>query len=458
LGVELGTKLGTKLGIKLGIDDSHLAPRFCGFGQSSMSPSSKPSGWDKLPNELLLTILKQSPDISTLWSLSNTSARVTVLFRNHALETLNAVLEATVPLQARILMRAVLALRAGTTPCQNFLDAMDYLVEKWEPWPAVVASADVVMGFVWFAHKVHRLAHACLESCLQRCLSRPLLARRRYSPTFGQPTWTEEQRTVLALWRHLWIQLLKQAGRQGQLPEWPNADLRRLDAVGIFEYPLDACAVYQVLTVRDFLDAHAQPATEPATSPDSVLSVAIPASLRTNIPCAPAPCPAGVSQDATEPDPASPPDAAALALLGEPTDPERDAAELAAAVTPCAPPPENACRPWPPGYKFRPVRDYAPPRPPGREWCDLDAQPLGWQFWRSMVNNPHAGRGKYMALQAYCPYGLVLWEKQRVMAMGLWASQKPPEEYYQRWYALLSGEEVDVHKGKVPFCGDTQYP
>jgi hypothetical protein len=427
----------------------------------SPSPLPEPSGWDKLPNELLLTILKQSPDISTLWSLSNTSVRVAALFRKYALETLEAVLEATVPLQARILMRAVLALRAGT-PCRSYLGAMDYLVEKWEPWPVVVASADVVRDFVRFAHQVPRLAHACLESCLQRCLSRPLLARRQYSAAFRQPTWTEEQRTVLALWRHLWLQLLKQAGRQGQLPEWPAEDLRRLDAVGPFEQPLNVSAIYQLRTVIDFLTAHAAAASGPATSPDSLLQqVVIPASLRWNGLCAPAPYPAALSQATTGLDPTCLPDATALALHGEPADQDRDAAalvaELATATATSAPPPEDACRPWPPGYKFRPVRDYGR-RAPGREWCDLDAEPLGWQFWSSMIHNPRAGRGKYLAPKAYCPYGLVLWEEQRMTAMGLWAPQGEPEEYYPRWYALLSDEEVSVHKMGLPFCGDTQYP
>ncbi|RAH76508.1 hypothetical protein BO86DRAFT_443396 [Aspergillus japonicus CBS 114.51] len=419
-------------------------------------PSSKPSGFNSLPNELLLTILGQSPDISTLWSLINSSARLAALFQARALETVEAVLEATVPLQSRILMRAVLSLRAGTSPCQDYYDAMDYLVEKDGPWPPVVATADIVREFVRFAHQVHLLAHWCLDSCLEHCLSRPLLARRQYSPTFRQPTWTEEQRTILAVWRHVWYQSLQRAGRQGSL-EWSPADLDRLATVTPFEYPIPSSGIYQVLTVIDFLARHAAAGSDSTTGLGLVLPD-IPAHLRFGWPCAPAPYASALAQDADGLSTAIKPDEGALQLEGK-LDEEREkalATEIAQAAAPSAPPPEDECRPWPPGYVFQPVRDYGV-RPPAREWQDLDAEPLGFQFWRSMIHNPLGGRGKYMALRAYLPYGLVLWEEQRITAMGLWSPLGDPCDYYRRWYALLSEEEIQQHKSSLPFCGDTEY-
>ncbi|RAH65905.1 uncharacterized protein BO66DRAFT_193341 [Aspergillus aculeatinus CBS 121060] len=419
-----------------------------------MSSPSKPSGLDSLPNEILLKILEQSPDISTLWSLVNTSARFAALFQARALETVEAVLEATVPLQSRILMRAVLSLRAGTSSCRGYFDAMDCLADKFEPWPPVVATADIVRDFVRLAHQVHLLAHWSLDTCLQHCLSRPQLSRRQYCPTFRQPTWTEEQRTILAFWRHVWYQSLRLAGRQGLL-EWSPADLDRLATVTPWEYPIPSSGIYQVLIVIDFLSRHAAAGSDTGTN---LLLPDIPAQFRFGWACAPAPYASALAQEADGLSAATEPDEGALQLEGK-LDEEGEkalATEIAEAAAPSAPPPEDACRPWPPGYVFRPVRDYGV-RAPGREWQDLDAEPLGFQFWRSMMHNPLAGRGKYMALRAYLPYGLVLWEEQRITAMGLWSPLGDPCDYYRRWYALLSEEEVQQHKAKVPFCGDTEY-
>ncbi|GAQ10151.1 probable arabinan endo-1,5-alpha-L-arabinosidase A [Aspergillus lentulus] len=101
----------------------------------------------------------------------------------------------------------------------------------------------------------------------------------------------------------------------------------------------------------------------------------------------------------------------------------------------------NRGRPLP--YAPRPVRDYGSQSLRGPEWEDLDREPLGIQFWRSMSGDPPAGPAKYMQFHPYARYGFAFWEEQRMMQLGLWSHQAldDPVEYYRRWYTFLSQED-----------------
>lgn len=67
-----------------------------------------PKSLDRLPNELLISILTKSADFSSLNSLIQSSSRLYLLFRNNARAIVEAVLTATVPVQIESIMRAVL--------------------------------------------------------------------------------------------------------------------------------------------------------------------------------------------------------------------------------------------------------------------------------------------------------------------------------------------------------------
>lgn len=55
------------------------------------------------------------------------------------------------------------------------------------------------------------------------------------------------------------------------------------------------------------------------------------------------------------------------------------------------------------------------------EYFDLDRQPVGLQFWRSMMGNPQGGPAKYMRFGGYVRYGFSIWEEQQMIKFGLWS-------------------------------------
>lgn len=95
-------------------------------------------------------------------------------------------------------------------------------------------------------------------------------------------------------------------------------------------------------------------------------------------------------------------------------------------------------------YVPRRVRDYGPHSPQQKEWENLNQGSLGTQFWLSMFGNPAGGPAKYMPAGAYVRYGFVIWEEQRMIHFGLWSHHALDNisEYYRRWYAFLSPQEV----------------
>ncbi|KAM7205989.1 hypothetical protein V8F33_000819 [Rhypophila sp. PSN 637] len=66
----------------------------------------------RLPTEILLQILQNCPDLSALFSLINTSRRLSSIFEIHApAKTFELVLEASAPYPVQRLMRMIIHIR-----------------------------------------------------------------------------------------------------------------------------------------------------------------------------------------------------------------------------------------------------------------------------------------------------------------------------------------------------------
>lgn len=168
----------------------------------------------RLPNELLLCLFRQCSDISTVWALLNTSARLRHVFLIDPKGVVQDVLLAAgVPPDTRKLMNAVLHLHR-----EPFLLPPRSKPRKISPPPVEFtmpasyadafarASASDLLQFVALAHRIHVLTHATLNHC------RPaLVAAEAQTPQGGPskadrpPSWLEEEQALSAFWK---LQLL----------------------------------------------------------------------------------------------------------------------------------------------------------------------------------------------------------------------------------------------------------
>ncbi|GFF22365.1 uncharacterized WD repeat-containing protein alr2800 [Aspergillus udagawae] len=125
-------------------------------------------------------------------------------------------------------MQGILTMHMGTfSQWEKYSDVLRYFMSSSiRPANRIIVSSAQLRKFVYLSHYIHVLAHLCIERMIQRCLEGPL-GQRQYPPGFRLPTWTEEQRTVLAFWRLLFWNQLKIEGAKGSLG-WSTDQLERL--------------------------------------------------------------------------------------------------------------------------------------------------------------------------------------------------------------------------------------
>ncbi|RHZ48191.1 uncharacterized protein CDV56_101469 [Aspergillus thermomutatus] len=451
-------------------------------------------------------------------------------------------------------MQAILAMHTGTFQCKTYGDADYFIDSDIRPADRIIASSTHLRKFVRLAHHIHVLAHLCIESSIQQCLKSPL-GQRQYPRGFEIPTWTEEQRTVLAFWRVMFWNELKIKGSMGSLG-WSPGDLRRLASSGAYQHFTSNAMVYEAFTALFFIARF--PLVESSLDPSQPLSQhpfklpRVPHEKEFSWVCEPPPSSRAITQGRSfeqcgpsleamlsaqqgaqqktqqrpdkvcsqedvldlrhEPSPEAspePPSQPHPDLTGEPEEPHRlgarrffygtdsdeeseDDSQLDTAedlqedtddeesssssssdsswagpvitrgclLLDRSPSPEefyirNRVHP----YEPRPVHDYGPQSQRPQEWEDLGREPLGVQFWRSMVGNPEAGPAKYMYFQAYVRYGFAIWEEQRMVQLGMWSHSAlaNPLEYYRRWYTFLRQEDIDRWKQNFRYFDDDDY-
>ncbi|KAK7983392.1 hypothetical protein PG989_010794 [Apiospora arundinis] len=200
-----------------------------------------------LPRELQLQILKLCPSLESLWSLVQASPSMSVVLDGYSLEIVDTVLDQTVPVQTRRLMRAVLRAKASAFPASlsetRTIATMD--PAPWTEFPSGSAQGKVVRSFLATVDNTHTWSHACLDHLIRRSLElRPLTlvalgsgwtpleqfqaAERQdeqyQPPSTGPPSWVEEQRMIKAFWRLQFFLELQSAGARGRLGEQENKD------------------------------------------------------------------------------------------------------------------------------------------------------------------------------------------------------------------------------------------
>lgn len=227
----------------------------------------------ELPSEILLNIFFQAPGFEFVRALIHTSHRFSRVFEHNALRIVESVLgRSGIPTQTKSLMRAVVSVRtdsfrykidstprswaqAGALPLEEYLGPGDH----WRDSPP---PTTLLRRFVGLAHNIHILAHGFLDKCLRRCAEQglPLLPspteehepqsaggettgildieeHEPSSPATGglrSPSWTEEQRVILAIWMAQYFLELKSSHRRGcpELRSCEDAFRQTEDTIG----------------------------------------------------------------------------------------------------------------------------------------------------------------------------------------------------------------------------------
>ena len=247
-----------------------------------MAENTQQDPFGQLPEELRIKIIKLSPNPFSLRNLAHASPAMGRVLDRYPLEIVEEVLEATVPVQTRRLMDAVLKARfsdffASMPEAQTIAEADWVFATENIRSSGLDRAAAAVRSLLASAANVHAWSHACLEHLIRKSLQlRPSTlikmgsgnmvrerfesaeSRKDYIPQeTGPPSYVEEKRMMESFWRLQFLLELQDAGRKGRLDAiWPREEIDTLfesSADGF--YDVHKSVREQILTASDFLDA-----------------------------------------------------------------------------------------------------------------------------------------------------------------------------------------------------------
>lgn len=263
------------------------------------------SVFHNLPVEILLEIMRQSTDLSSLWSLLNASVAFTSAFHEAASAIVGEIVSSTVPYQIQPLMQAVLQLQTSSFPYKDVSDIEHLFEEITTPQPLDLPTAPgLLRRFISLAHNIHVLAHECLNWHIKNSLSmmpsrlpgefhygdsmpgeHPWHKRpqgERYHPRYtGPPSYMEEHRMINTLWRIQLLYEMRQAQRKSDF-QWLGGDDGLFRAA--FYNPVSVQA-QQISSVMDYVEQRGL--KNPASDRFKMPVNATPSTV--HLPCSPAP-------------------------------------------------------------------------------------------------------------------------------------------------------------------------
>jgi len=247
-----------------------------------MTKNTEQDPFGRIPEELRLQIIKLSPNPFSLRNLAHASPAMGRVLDRYPLEIVEEVMEATVPLQTRRLMDAVLKARfsdffASMPEAQTIAEADWVFATENIRSSGPDQAAAAVRSLLASAANVHAWSHACLEHMIRKSMElRPSTliktgagwrnqerfgnaeSRKDYIPQeTGPPSYVEEKRMMESFWRLQFFLELQEAGRKGRLDGiWPREEIDALfesSADGF--YDVHKSFLEQILTASDFFDA-----------------------------------------------------------------------------------------------------------------------------------------------------------------------------------------------------------
>jgi len=249
-----------------------------------MAENTQQDPFGKLPEELRIKIIKLSPNPFALRNLAHASPAMGRVLDRYALEIVEEVMEATVPVQTRRLMDAVLKARfsdffASMPEAQTIAEADWVFATENIHSSGRDQAAAAVRSLLASAANVHAWSHACLEHLIRKSMQlRPSTliklgrgpgrthqeefenaeSQKDYIPQeTGPPSWVEEQRMMKSFWRLQFLLELQGAGHEGRLDAiWPRQEIDALSQSSADDfYDIMGYEQEMIFTARDFLDA-----------------------------------------------------------------------------------------------------------------------------------------------------------------------------------------------------------
>lgn len=204
-----------------------------------------------LPTEILIEIIRLLPNFSSLWALMKAFPRFDSIF-------LPFLQKETPCIQA--LMQVALVTRISPSWFPDIRDItkhmsrhktfdlyFDALSERLEDPQLALQVASVVRDIVEVAHKIHAVAHACLNYYVEKSMTIKPESWDDSLPAFdhsqlgnqpegrpiqpkpsGPPTYVEEQTLIRLLWRLQVFIDLRNANKQNHLNHWPEDERRKI--------------------------------------------------------------------------------------------------------------------------------------------------------------------------------------------------------------------------------------
>ncbi|KAE8554904.1 hypothetical protein TMatcc_005540 [Talaromyces marneffei ATCC 18224] len=220
-----------------------------------------------LPTEILIEIIKLLPSFSSLWSLINAFPRFNSIFLSVPFEIFEHFLRKETPPCIQALMRVALVARISPSWFADRRDVTKYmsryktfdhyfdaLSERTKEPELALKVALVVRDMVETAHKIHAVAHACLDYYVEKSMTIKPECWHDGLPSFdhsklgnqpegrpiqpkpsGPPTYLEEQILIRLLWRLQVFIELRTANRQKNLEHW-SEDNRRSIQIWFMDY------------------------------------------------------------------------------------------------------------------------------------------------------------------------------------------------------------------------------
>ncbi|TGO16654.1 hypothetical protein BTUL_0025g00080 [Botrytis tulipae] len=261
--------------------------------------------FEKLPRELLLSIVKFNSDLASIWSLSSVSPAVYLLIDDFGKEIVETILEASEPKQIRVLFNHIVLLKLGIQLSTSLDDFKLHDVRSWTQFKEQSIHCELILdpsfnaysqtlvmhAILQDAYKIERLTHLCHKYFLNRCKTfeffepvelknnryyRVDVVQSKYRKYFVHdvepPSWIELKRITRAFYG------LK--NNSGKL-RWPSSDLNSLRNMDIEMFIGDAqlypaknaaltVALYLNEAHEDFLDQPEKHLTSLSQLPDPV--------------------------------------------------------------------------------------------------------------------------------------------------------------------------------------------
>lgn len=385
----------------------------------------------RLPNELLLEVLQQCPDFSALWSLIHTCTKLRSLFSDNPTMVVESILKnSAVASPTRSLMLAILHIRNKSfTYCTWDEDRQHFILPDDDLCFPPTLPPVLLRKFISLVHRIHTLAHTCLDHYLQCFNAAALETPNHTKQATLPPSWFEEQRAILAFWRVQIFFELKTSLQGGHLMQH-IPDFQSVTLKGFYNTYDQELALTALDYIKEALSSRAGAASEKEDShyiktPSSEMSL----STLNQGPLAPAVC--GLLDNKAN----------AFCL----PEPDITAVRWTCSPKPTAPPP-------PINVPYFPFSvNYQPPEP--------GQQTLGWRFFLMLTDGiRHHGRPLYRInpggplngkpFRPYRKLGFALWDDQRIADGGFcpwpWPmGYEAMRDYLDVWRVLLGADVGD---------------